>query len=246
MLDLAKKAGYDGIEPRIVSGHKHGIEMDSSADFRKESKKKAEDSGIALCCVATSCRYSDPANIQQMVDDTKRAIDLAGDVGAPRIRVFGGGIPKDVSREAAIDLVSKSLSSVADLAKARGVIVCMETHDHWCDPANVAAVMKKVNHPNIQVNWDIMHPVRSAGSTMEIAFNTLKPWIKHLHVHDASKETGKLVPIGEGFIDHKTAIQLMQTMKYDGFISGEWIKWEDDPYVVYLARELATMKSYEK
>ena len=106
MLSLAKRIGYDGIEPRIVSGHKHGIEMDSSADYRKESKKKAKDSGIALCCVATSCRYSDPANTQQMVDDTKRAIDLAGDVGAPRIRVFGGAIPKDVSREAYPAIVS--------------------------------------------------------------------------------------------------------------------------------------------
>lgn len=244
VLALAKKIGYDGVEPRLVSKHGHGIEVDISADTRKEVKAKFADSGIVPCCVATSCRYADPATAQQMVDETMRSIDLAGDIGSPAIRVFGGQIGGGLSREEAIDLVAKSLGSVASLAADRGVSVCMETHDAWCDPKNVAAVMKKVDHPAICVNWDIMHPVRTDNATIDESFEALKPWIKHLHTHDASKETGKLVPIGEGFIDHKRAIELLKTISYDGYLSGEWIGWED-PYEVHLPRELATLKSYE-
>jgi sugar phosphate isomerase/epimerase len=180
-----------------------------------------------------------------MVDETLRCIDLAADVGAPRIRVFGGKIGEGIDREEAIELVAKSLLSVADHAGERGVTVCMETHDAWCDPKNVAEVMKRVNHPAICVNWDIMHPVRTGFATIDESFETLKPWIRHLHIHDASKETGKLVPIGTGFVDHKRAIELLLPISYNGYISGEWINWEN-PYDVHLPRELATLKRYEQ
>jgi sugar phosphate isomerase/epimerase len=90
MLALAKRLGYDGIEPRIEAGHAHGIEMDVSAQARRELKEKADGSDIALCCVATSRRYADPETAQQHVDDTLRCIDLAADLGSPRLRVFGG------------------------------------------------------------------------------------------------------------------------------------------------------------
>lgn len=246
VLALAKKIGYDGIEPRVSSKHKHGVEFDASPAVRKEIRQKAEASGIRMACVATSCVYADPAKTAAMIEDTHKAIDLAGDVGAPCIRVFGGIFPESVSREQAIDNVAKALDSVAEHAQQRQVVVCMETHDDWCDPAHVAAVMQRVNHPAIAVNWDIMHPVRSAGATMDQAFDVLKPWIRHVHFHDDQIIDGqrKLCPIGQGPVDHRRAVQLLKAMPYRDFLSGEWISWE--PYETHLPRELATMKRYEE
>ena len=140
MLAVAKKYGYDGIEPRIGENHKHGIELDSSKSFRKECRQKSEESGIQLCCIATSCRYADPEINKTMISDTHKAIDLAGDVGAPDDKLV-------------------------------------------------------------------------------------------------------MVPIGEGYVDHRRAVELLKADKYDGFLSGEWINWE--PYETHLLRELTTMKRYE-
>jgi len=245
MLALAQRLGYDGIEPRLQAEHKHGIEFDTPAADRRAIKAQAEDAGIAICCLATSCRYSDPALLAQMVEDTHKAIDLAGDVGSSRLRIFGGPIPEGVSREQALGQCVDSLSAIAPHAAARGVTLCMETHDSWCDPTNVAAVIRAVNHPNIAVNWDIMHPVRAGGSTMDAAFEALRPWIHHLHVHDGPLgEPFSLLPIGEGAIDHRRALELLLTLPYNGYISGEWIGWE--PYEVHLPRELAALKRYER
>jgi len=87
LLETAKKYGYEGIEPRILCGHKHGIEPDASPAQRKEIKKQASESGIALSCIATSCVYADPATAGKNIADTLQCIDLAADVGAPVIRV---------------------------------------------------------------------------------------------------------------------------------------------------------------
>lgn len=241
MLDVARRYGYDGIEPRLDAKHAHGIEVGATAREREAARKLSLDKGVQIACLATSVRFADPAETEEMIRQTHDRIDLAADVGAPVIRVFGGRIPEGITRDQAVEQLVRSLLRVADHAAERGVTICLETHDDWCDPAHVAAVLSRVNHPAVAANWDIMHPVKRGGATVDVAFGTLKPWIRHLHIHDGT-DAG-LVPIGTGDIDHRRAVELLRSVNYDGFLSGEWINWE--PYEVHLPRELATMKSWE-
>ncbi|MDD5678289.1 MAG: sugar phosphate isomerase/epimerase, partial [Kiritimatiellae bacterium] len=245
LLAMAKRFGYEGVEPRIDSQHKHGVETAASAAQRKEIKKQTVAGGVAFACIATSCSFANPEITKQNIDYALKCIDLASDVGAGRIRVFGGSLAKDQKREDAVRVVADALRAVADHAQARGVTVCMETHDSWCLPEDVATVMRRVDHPAIAVNWDIMHPIRVCKVTMDQAFETLKPWIRHLHIHDGTLGGTQLVPIGNGGIDHQRAVELLLTIPYDGYLSGEWINWSD-ACEVHLPRELAIMKSYER
>lgn len=246
ILGFAAETGYDGIEIRIVAKHAHGIETDLSAADRAEAKRKAVDAGVDIACVATSCKYADPQTVDENIEATHAAIDLAADLGAPTIRVFGGQLGEGIDRETAITNVASALASVADHAGERGVSVCMETHDDWCDPAHVALVMKQVDRPAIRVNWDVLHPVRTDLATVDQSYQLLEPWITHVHVHDYDeKPMGNLVPIGTGFVDHRRAIELLVKMGYRGYVSGEWINWSD-PYTTHLPRELATLKGYDE
>jgi len=244
LLATAREFGYDAVEPRIESGHAHGIELGAAQAARSLARHRADEAGIPLCCIATSRRYANPATVQQEVELTLQCVDLAADVGSHRLRVFGGQIPEGLTRPDAVGLLAESLSSVARHAADREVIVCLETHDDWRNPEDVAAVMRLVDHPAIGVNWDIMHPIRW-GSTMLRAFDTLRPWIRHVHFHDGVLRESKssLVPIGEGEVDHRKAVDLLLAMPYGDYLSGEWINWE--PCAVHLPRELATMKGYE-
>jgi sugar phosphate isomerase/epimerase len=247
MLALAEKHGYDGIEPRLDAKHAHGVEVAATEVERSRIREEAEASRVEIACLATSCQYADPSKLDDMVAQTHERIDLAGDLGVLRLRVFGGQFPEEVTREQAVENVVKGLSAVADHAGERNVFICMETHDAWCNPDDVAQVMKQVNHPNIAVNWDFMHPTRMEFASVADSFETLKPWIKHVHFHDGAQEDGKLLlkPIGEGSIDHRTAVEKLMKMGYDGYLSGEWINW-DLPYDDHLPQELATMKTYER
>lgn len=247
VLATAKRFGYDGVEPRIASDHRHGIERTLSASERAQVRKTAAAAGIRLCCIATSHSFADPANSAKEIEGAVASVRLAADVGAPCVRVFGGQLPSGVSREQAIDLLVKSLSRIARETASLNVTVCLETHDHWCDPAHVVEVMKRVNHPRIAVNWDLLHPVRTASKTVEEAFSQLKPWIQHVHFHDGIVPSpGKFtyVPMGTGIVDHRAALRLLKAARYAGYLSGEWIGWE--PWETHLPRELAMMKKYEQ
>ena len=246
MLEVARRYGYDGIEPRIDSDHAHGLAVETPAAQRKALRDQAADAGVAIACVATSLRYADPAQADEMIAGTHERIDLAGDLGAPALRVFGGMIPEGVTREQAMDRLVESLSAVADHAAERNVAICLETHDDWCDPRHVAEVLRRVDRPSIAANWDIMHPVRTGKATIDESFEALRPWIRHLHIHDGvADENGRplLRPIGEGQVDHRQAMKRLLELGYDGFLSGEWIRWES--YEKHLPRELETLRRLE-
>jgi sugar phosphate isomerase/epimerase len=246
VLALAKRLGYDAVEPRLAAKHQHGIETDTGAAARKAIRATVAAGGVPLCCLATSCRYADPAIVAEHVSETRRCIDLAADLGVPRLRVFGGQIPQGVSREQASAGVVAALRSLAAQAESRGVTLCMETHDDWTNPVYYADIMVQVGSPNVAVNWDSMHPVRQSGVTNDAAFNALRPWIRHVHLHDGVNSIKELTmrPAGEGDFDLKRVIQLLKGAGYDGYLSGEWINWE--PYETPLPRELATFRRWER
>ena len=246
MVAAAVEYGYDGLEPRTAANHAHGVELTSTAEERNTFKAKAADSGIALCCLALSSRYADPATVRENMDDTLRYMELAADLGTPRLRVFGGRLGEGVSREEAIDNVSSAMSELVGPAADAGVTICVETHDDWCNPDHVAQIMTNVNHSALAVNWDVMHPVRHEGWTMDSAFERLQPWIQHAHFHDGANQQGRIqyMAMGTGDFDNKRALHLLMNDGFDGYMSGEWINWE--PYDVHLPREIAQMKVYEE
>ncbi|MCL2816292.1 MAG: sugar phosphate isomerase/epimerase [Oscillospiraceae bacterium] len=245
-FSIANMYGYDGIEPRIDAGHNHGIELGSDKQYLKEVRKKSAEAKIEICCIATSCEFANAETWQENVEAAKYAVELAAEVDASAIRVFGGGIPKSTEREKSLDLIVGALTQISEYASLAKVNVCLETHDSWCAPQTVADIMEQVNRPHIAVNWDIMHPVLQNFATVEKSFEILKPWIKHIHIHDGvlTNNSIEFKAIGEGIIDHATAIKLLKTANYDGYISGEWIDWES--YEICLPRELVKLKYYEE
>jgi len=246
LLTAAIRYGYDGIEPRAEADHKHGVELTATKKERKQIGAQFSDCGVALSCIATSRCYALPDDeLGESIDLTKRYIQLAADCGCERLRVFGGMPPEDMTFEDAKKRVAGGLAACCEEAAAAGVFLCLETHDAFCNTKDVVEVMKAVEHPNVAVNWDIMHPYRRAGETMQEAFDDLKPYIKHCHFHDgtwAEQEPDKLALVGEGKIPHDEAVKLLASIKYEGHLSGEWIA-AFEPEVV-LPHDVRVMREY--
>jgi sugar phosphate isomerase/epimerase len=242
-LDAAKRFGYNGFEPRLEAGHAHGVETGASAAFLKEAGAMAGERGLEFACIATSCRLADPSIKREQIDAGKRAVDLARALNCRAIRVFGGKIPNGLSRDKAAEVMAGSAAELASYAGDAGVAVCMETHDDWCDPADMEAVAKK---SGASVNWDVMHTVLTAQYRAEKSFELLKPYIRHVHIHDGYREGKSLLftAIGKGKVDHAAPIRLLKEAGYEGFVSGEWIDWE--PWETHLPRELALLKALEE
>lgn len=243
-LALAKRLGYDGIEPRPGWNHAHGIELSTTLAERADIRRQIAASGIALACLTPGLRFANPATVEKQLAEASAYIDLAADVGAPRLRLFGGELGEGIDRDTAIVNVADALRSLVPQARARGVTLCMETHDAWTNPDHVVAVLERVNDPRVRAVWDVMHPLRASGWPIRDAFARLRPWIDHVHIHDGTFEKSKLefAPVGQGLYDIPAVFACLAEMNYDGYLSGEWI---DCDATIDLATELAVMKRLE-
>ncbi|MGB9642660.1 MAG: sugar phosphate isomerase/epimerase family protein [Candidatus Ratteibacteria bacterium] len=246
MLKYAREYGYDGVEPRAQAQHRHGIEIEAGKEKRKEIRKIFDESGIECSCLATSIKYcfTDAQKRKESLEMTKAFIDLACDIGAKRIRVFGGVPDKEISVDEAIKIVGECLGIVAEYAEKNRVFVCLETHDFFSRADVAAKAVKIAGSPNIKINWDIMHPY-TKGMTIKEAFDWVKEFVEHCHIHDGIYDEQRNVTLalmGEGEIPYKTALRLLQEINYQGFLSGEYIEaWEPD---VVLPHDIRVLKNY--
>ena len=226
IIDGMQEYGYKGLEPRIGWNHASGIEPEMGAAERDTFRKKIERAGLSVSCVATGARFAcaDASEMEKHLEETRGAILLAEDLGAPYIRTFGG--PRgDAELYPIVQRTAENYRRILDFASEHSVTILMETHDSWCVSAQVRAVIEEVDHPVLRVLWDIMHPQRYLERPDE-TMRTVGKYTRHLHAHDAVYgEDGVLqvCGLGEGVIDHATPVKLLNEEGFDGFFSVEVI-----------------------
>ena len=246
LLAMASEFGYDGAEIRSGAGHRHGIELGLSPEAIADIRQRFAASGVFPICLSVSCHYSDSATLPSNLEETRSYLRLAEALGFPLLRVFCGVLPQGSDRSRVREQIAASLRELAPLAAESNVVLAVETHDDWSDPREMASVLSAVNHPAVGVVWDVMHTLRGGKTSMEEAYRILKPWLRHVHIHDGLLDPNRLVfrPIGQGEIDHRPVVRLLANDRYEGFLSGEWLDWEAPE--VHLPRELSTMRQYER
>ena len=222
-----KRHSYQGFEPRVEGGHASGIEIERSTDERKDIRARMEDEGLEICCIATGVRMaaSDPDERAGYVEDVKKYIDLAADLGCGRIRTFGGHWDRERELMAVVDYVAEGYRQVLEQAEARDVTLMLETHDDWCASAPVREVIERVGYPNFKILWDFMHSQRMLEKPEE-SFQILGEYTHHTHAHDGQIVNGKLqvsTTLGDGLFDHVIPLRLLSQIKFSGYFSVEVI-----------------------
>jgi sugar phosphate isomerase/epimerase len=248
ILAGAIRYGYDGVEPRTVVQHKHGIELELTKAQRADVRAAFADCGIKMSAVATSLSYATPdqARIDERVEETKRYLQLAADLGSPNIRVFGGQPPEGMDMEAAVEAVAGALARCAKTAADCNVNIALETHDAFSLGKHAGAVVAQVNQPRVGINWDMAHSVRH-GETVAETYELIKGRIFHSHVHDITWPEDNIhdltmVQMGTGMVDHREAIRLMAQESADIALSLEWESGEAAEEI--LPREGALLRQF--
>jgi len=219
VLALAKRHAYQGIEFRTDAGHKHGVETSASSAERAAFRHKLADAGLEACCLATSLQFVRPDTVSQ----APALIDLAADLGCPGMRVFCGPLPAGMTIEDAVPVVAANLRQVADGALASGVRLWLETHDSVSRAVYAGRIVRLVGHPAVAINWDNMHPYRN-GEALEETWRAISPFIQHTHFHDSINDPGEpvITPFGKGGLPIQAMFDLLQSINYKGYYSGEW------------------------
>jgi sugar phosphate isomerase/epimerase len=211
LVDVARRCGYAGLELRAEAGHAHGVELERTKAERRAIRDRIEDAYLEIACIGTGQRYEspDPAARAAQVEQTKRYVELAADVGATRVRVFGNNLPPDVARDQCVAYVGDALRALGEFAEPHGVDVLLEMHGQFNYWGFARAAVERADHARIGIvyNCDDRDVV---ASSVAATYGRVADLVRHVHMHDF----GGSYPYPELF-------DLLQLQRYDGYCSSE-------------------------
>jgi sugar phosphate isomerase/epimerase len=226
--EAVREFGYDGLELRLLDGEPIDA-LELAPGTRRTLAAALVD--VEIPCLDTSIVLAGPFE-----RELPAAIELARDVRADTVRVFGGDV-------ADLDDVARRLEPLL----VPDVTVAIETHDHFASAIRVAELVALVGNPSFAAVWDLHHPTR-VGESPQIVIDALGPAIRLVHVKDARRrgEDWELVPLGEGELPVGECLDLLRASGYEGWLTVEWEKrWHPhlaDPEIA-LPHELAALRA---
>lgn len=211
LIEVSKKLGYAGIEFRVDSEHKHGVEIDSSKKARKEIKNRLEDAYLEAIGIGTSSRFesSEKSVRRENIERAKKCVELASDIDAKYVRVFGNQFQAGSDREEVVRWVGEALTEINEFAKPYKVEALLEMHGDFNFWKYTLKALELSNIPGagLVYNCDKRDMI---GNSIKPTYSRVRHLIKHVHMH-------ALI----GTYPYKEFLQLLKDDGYDGYLSAE-------------------------
>ena len=151
-IDYCDKLNLDGTE---LTSYFFESEEDS---YLLELKNKCFHLGLPISGTAIGNDFITPKKEerQKQVESVKYWVDKAAILGAPSIRVFGGGgIPDGYTEKDAYDWVIPSMKECVEYASQKGIVLAIENHGGFPTTSEqVIKIIQEVNSPWFGANLD--------------------------------------------------------------------------------------------
>src|SRR5215813_11034291 len=160
ILDQAAQHGFAAIEMRGLMGE---MDLAKSPQFTgaklKESLKDlaAHELKISDLGASTNLHEPDAGKRAKQMDEARRFIELARQLGAPYVRVFPNQLVKGEERKTTIDRIVTGLRELGDQAKGSGVAIIVESHGEFTTSPPLLEIIQGAAHPNVAFLWDAHH-----------------------------------------------------------------------------------------
>ncbi|MHA8106989.1 sugar phosphate isomerase/epimerase family protein [Aquirufa sp. 5-AUSEE-100C1] len=240
VLQRAQANHYAGIEIRGVKGD---LDLPNNPIFLATNmgatRRQVADAGLKIVNLGSSANmhFLDPTKRQNNLDEAKKYIELASQLGCPFIRVFPNDLPKDQPENETVDAIIRALQELGDFAKNTGVKVLLESHGKVIKSDMLLHIMEETNHKNIGLVWDFFNMWSVTQEPPAQVYQVLKKYILHTHIKDAilSGSGEKYTLLGQGNAPVQEALHALKTGGYSGYYSFEWEKhWHpeiEDPEI---------------
>lgn len=250
-VEIAKKAGYDGIEIWLRDVDKFEKEGGKRSDLRKH----IADSGLALeSAIAFAAWIIDDDEARSKgLEQAKREMQMVVDLGGHRIAAPPAGASNPDSPSISLEAAGRRYAELLAVGAQAGCIPMLEV---WGFSKNLSKlpevlyVASASQHPNACILPDIYHLYKGGSTFEDIKFLSGKK-IPVFHLNDYPdiprnkiNDADRVYP-GDGIAPITEVLQQVMATGFDGVVSLELFNrnyWEQDPNAV-AAEGLRKMKA---
>jgi sugar phosphate isomerase/epimerase len=224
IISAASASEIAGIDFRGIGSEIDITKLPQFGADLPETLASLREHHLVMPCLNTSVTLvvPDPEKWDLMLQEVQRYAQLASRTATRYMRVFGGSIPKNLTRDEAVHLAQRHLRQAVKICKPNGCQPLLETHDAWITSDQVLQLIHEFDPDDVGVLWDLEHPWRLGESPADTAVG-LRRWIRHIHIKDTIRTDGKSRPVllGEGELPLHECLAALQAIGYDGWISLE-------------------------
>jgi sugar phosphate isomerase/epimerase len=225
-LQLAREIGLDGTECSLAFVEPIG--RASAAEMRRLCDEVGLDVSMVTC--HPDFTHPDPAERARQVDDMRRNLRLATELGAPLVRALSGQRHPGVSDEQGVAWAVEGLRRVAEEGDRLGVRLALENHTksffwRYFDFAQRGEVFLKLldglRDTSVGVNFDTANPLVANEDPIAL-FERVADRIAILHVADtAQRGEFRFCRIGQGIAPIREVFRRARAGGFDGWVSIE-------------------------
>lgn len=237
-IETAAKMGVEGLQMYATNGE-HTPENMTKAD-RRELLDMVKSNGLVFSaiCGDLGCGFSNPEKNPELIERSKRILELAKELEVDVVTTHIGVVPPDKAhpRYKIMHSACKELSKFAD---------SMDAHFAIETGPECAAVLKSflddLDSKGVAVNFDPANFVMVMGDDPVQGVYTLGDYIVHTHAKDGIKlidcnpevvyglieaeiaggDTFREVPLGTGNVDFPNYLKALDEIGYKGFLTIE-------------------------
>lgn len=237
-LDQAASLGMRGVQIRVTDGELTPENL--TAEKRRELLKAVKDRGLTVSalCGDLGQGFGDAGKNPELIERSKRILDLAKDLETDVVTTHIGVVPEDKAhpRYAVMQDACGQLAAYADEMKAHFAI---ETGPEKA--ATLKGFLDGLHSTGVAVNLDPANFVMVTGDDPVQAVYTLKDYIVHTHAKDGRRlryvepeiiyglaEEELLgsssfieLPLGEGDVDFPNYLKALDEIGFHGFLTIE-------------------------
>ncbi|HHW08421.1 MAG TPA: sugar phosphate isomerase/epimerase [Firmicutes bacterium] len=241
VISKAAALGFDGLEIMAKRPHLSVLTIDEEVDAIAGLLRRH---GLACACLAAYTDFTGGADSPEVpfgemqVLYITRLAQIAEKLGCQLIRVFTTYTRQELSYSEQWWRCVQLLRECAQRAANYGVTIGIQNHhDVAVTAAELKAMIKEIGEPNVKLCWDAWSPTLQkqnlpADTKMLkglIAFTTvadyqLRPRFRYrreLVNYEQTMDAVQAVKMGEGIIDYRTFLKVLQEDGYDGYVSYE-------------------------
>lgn len=233
-IALLQELGIGWIEFR--SGDGKGV-----ADYTEKEAEmlmsRLSANGIRISAVGSPIGKIDiTQDFEPHFETYRHIVELAGILDTSFIRMFSFFMPEGEEPDKFRDEVMRRMDRMVEYAAGRNVVLLHENEKgiYGDNAARCLDLMKLFYGDHFRCTFDFANFVQCGQDTLE-AYEMLRPYISYIHVKDALRENGDVVPAGAGDGNVAEILNRLDEEGYAGFLSLE-------PHLA----DFAGLKSLEK
>jgi sugar phosphate isomerase/epimerase len=240
MIDIAAKAGYDAVEPWHMELDEYVKNGGSLPDLRK----RIEGHGLVVANIIAFPEWvvDDDGKRAQGMDSVKRLMDLALQIGCPRVAAPPAGATKGDPLD--LTKAAERYRAVLEIGDQMGVLPLLE---FWGSSRNLSRLAEATfvaldaRHPKASILADIYHLFKGGSdyAGLRLLNGDALPVI-HLNDFPGNRPRQEIndaerVYPGDGVAPLKEVFSTLRTIGFRGYLSLELFNreyWRLDPLLV--------------